>query len=144
MILAEKIALLRKRNEWSQEQLAEKLDISRQSVSKWESGASIPDMDKILKLSRLFEVSTDYLLKDEIVEENEKIPKAEEEYQPPERAVYLWRKQIFTWIWRGSFQALWRRDVRFFSCVRCLFWCWEVWLNMEICLSARIWQEVWG
>ena len=62
MILAEKIALLRKRNEWSQEQLAEKLDISRQSVSKWESGASIPDMDKILKLSRLFEVSTDYLL----------------------------------------------------------------------------------
>ncbi len=84
MILAEKIALLRKRNEWSQEQLAEKLDISRQSVSKWESGASIPDMDKILKLSRLFEVSTDYLLKDEIVEENEKIPKAEEEYQPPE------------------------------------------------------------
>mgnify|MGYP002508937273 CR=1 FL=1 len=42
--------------------------------------ASIPDMDKILKLSRLFEVSTDYLLKDEIVEENEKIPKAEEAY----------------------------------------------------------------
>ncbi|MDE6167721.1 MAG: helix-turn-helix domain-containing protein, partial [Acetatifactor sp.] len=77
MILAEKIALLRKRNEWSQEQLAEKLDISRQSVSKWESGASIPDMDKILKLSRLFEVSTDYLMKDEIEEENEKIPKAE-------------------------------------------------------------------
>lgn len=41
MILAEKIALLRKRNEWSQEQLAEKLDISRQSVSKWESGDSL-------------------------------------------------------------------------------------------------------
>ena len=46
-------------------------------------------MDKILKLSRLFEVSTDYLLKDEIVEENEKIPKAEEEYQPPGSAQYI-------------------------------------------------------
>ena len=137
MILAEKIALLRKRNEWSQEQLAEKLDISRQSVSKWESGASIPDMDKILKLSRLFEVSTDYLLKDEIVEENEKIPKAEEEYQPPEaRSISVEEANIY--------MDLARRDVRFFSCVRCLFWCWEVWLNMEICLSARIWQEVWG
>ena len=62
MILAEKIAFLRKQNEWSQEQLAERLAISRQSVSKWESGASIPDIDKILILSRLFEVSTDYLL----------------------------------------------------------------------------------
>ena len=84
MILAEKITYLRKQKEWSQEELADQMEISRQSVSKWESGASIPDMDKILKLSRLFEVSTDYLLKDEIVEENEKIPKAEEEYQPPE------------------------------------------------------------
>lgn len=51
---------------WSQEELAEKLDISRQSVSKWEVGATIPDLDKILKMSELFGVSTDYLLKDEI------------------------------------------------------------------------------
>lgn len=53
---------------WSQEELAEKLDISRQSVSKWEVGATIPDLDKILKMSELFGVSTDYLLKDEIGE----------------------------------------------------------------------------
>ncbi|MCM1113775.1 MAG: helix-turn-helix domain-containing protein [Muribaculum sp.] len=57
--------MLRKRNGWSQEDLAERLDISRQSVSKWESGASIPDLDKIIKLSSLFGVSTDYLLKEE-------------------------------------------------------------------------------
>lgn len=66
MILADKIILLRKKCGWSQEQLAEQLNISRQSVSKWESGMSIPDLDKIIKLSSLFEVSTDYLLKDEL------------------------------------------------------------------------------
>ncbi len=66
MILADKIMNLRKQNGWSQEELADKLDISRQSVSKWESGTSIPDLDKILKLSTLFGVSTDYLLRDEI------------------------------------------------------------------------------
>lgn len=66
MILAEKIMELRKKQGWSQEQLGEQLDISRQSVSKWESGASIPDLDKIVKMSQIFSVSTDYLLKDEI------------------------------------------------------------------------------
>lgn len=64
MILAEKIALLRRKNGWSQEELANQLAVSRQAVSKWESGASIPDLDKILKLSELFQVTTDYLLKD--------------------------------------------------------------------------------
>ena len=48
MILAEKITKLRKQNGWSQEDLAMKLNVSRQSVSKWESAASIPDLDKIL------------------------------------------------------------------------------------------------
>lgn len=68
MILSEKIANLRKQNGWSQEELAEKLGISRQSVSKWESAASIPDLDKIIKISEIFGVSTDYLLKDELEE----------------------------------------------------------------------------
>lgn len=66
MILAEKIALLRKRSGWSQEELARQLNVSRQSVSKWESGASLPDLDRILKMSDLFCVSTDYLLRDEV------------------------------------------------------------------------------
>lgn len=68
MILADKIMNLRKQNNWSQEQLAEKLGVSRQSVSKWESGMSIPDLEKILKMSSIFGVTTDYLLKDEIEE----------------------------------------------------------------------------
>lgn len=66
MILADKIIDLRKKNGWSQEELAEKLDVSRQSVSKWEGARSVPDMNKILRLSEVFAVSTDYLLKDEI------------------------------------------------------------------------------
>ena len=68
MILADKIIENRKKNGWSQEDLAEKLGVSRQSVSKWESAQAIPDMKKILQLSEVFGVSTDYLIKDEIEE----------------------------------------------------------------------------
>lgn len=64
MILAEKIMSLRKKAGWSQEELAEQLEVSRQSVSKWESAISIPDIEKIIKMSQIFNVSTDYLLKD--------------------------------------------------------------------------------
>ena len=66
MILADKIIALRKKNGYSQEELAEKMGVTRQSVSKWESAQSIPDLEKILQLSKLFGVTTDYLLKDEI------------------------------------------------------------------------------
>ena len=66
MILAEKIAEQRKKNGWSQEELAEKLSVSRQSVSKWESAQSVPDLNRVLKLAEIFGVATDYLLKDEI------------------------------------------------------------------------------
>lgn len=66
MIFADKLIQLRKRSGWSQEELAEQLRVTRQSVSKWEGGQSIPDLDRLLALSQLFGVSTDYLLKDEL------------------------------------------------------------------------------
>ena len=69
MILADKIIEVRKKNGWSQEELANKLGVSRQAVSKWESAGSIPDLQRILQMSELFGVTTDYLLKDEIEEE---------------------------------------------------------------------------
>ena len=69
MILAEKITNLRKKNGWSQEELAEKMQVSRQAVSKWEGAQTTPDLEKILALSKLFGVTTDYLLKDEIEDE---------------------------------------------------------------------------
>ena len=69
MILADKIIRLRKKNGWSQEDLAEKMNVSRQAVSKWESAQTVPDLEKILTLGNLFGVTTDYLLKDEIESE---------------------------------------------------------------------------
>ena len=59
MILADKIIRLRKKNGWSQEELAEKMNVSRQAVSKWESAQTVPDLEKILQLSGLFGVTTD-------------------------------------------------------------------------------------
>ena len=69
MRMADKIIRLTKKNGWSQEELADKLDVSRQAVSKWEAAQSVPNLDKILQLSKLFGVTTDYLLKDEIEDE---------------------------------------------------------------------------
>ena len=69
MILADKIIRLRKKNGWSQEELAEKMNVSRQAVSKWEVAQTTPDLEKILQLGNLFGVTTDYLLKDEIEDE---------------------------------------------------------------------------
>ncbi len=66
MILADKIITLRKKNGWSQEELAEKVGVSRQAISKWESAQSVPDLDKILRMSEIFGVTTDFLLKDEM------------------------------------------------------------------------------
>ena len=66
MILADKIVQLRKNNGWSQEELAAQLNVSRQAVSKWEGAQSVPDLDRILQMSALFGVTTDYLLKDEL------------------------------------------------------------------------------
>lgn len=70
MNLSEKIMMLRKKEGWSQEELANHLQISRQAVSKWESGQSMPDTDKIIQLSQLFHVTTDYLLLDQENEGN--------------------------------------------------------------------------
>ena len=79
MILGDKITNLRKKEGWSQEELAHQLGVSRQAVSKWESGGSIPDLDKILRLSQLFGVSTDYLLRDDLEPE---LPPGEPEPTP--------------------------------------------------------------
>ena len=66
MPLADKIMELRKKQGWSQIDLADRLDVSRQSVSKWEMAQAVPELDKIIKMSELFAVTTDYLLKDEV------------------------------------------------------------------------------
>ena len=62
MTFGEKLQALRKARSWSQEELATQINVSRQALSKWESGASMPDTENVVALSRLFGVSTDYLL----------------------------------------------------------------------------------
>ena len=87
MILADKIMTLRKKTGWSQEELAAQLNVSRQSVSKWEGAQSIPDMDKVVQMSRLFGVTTDFLLKDELeIEEHTQSTPIDE---PPLRRVTM-------------------------------------------------------
>ena len=66
MTFAEKLQMLRAQNGYSQEMLAEQLNVSRQAVSKWELGGTLPDTDKAVAISHFFEVSLDYLLKDTI------------------------------------------------------------------------------
>lgn len=69
MNLSEKIFKLRKTNGLSQDELAEKLNVSRQAISKWETDQATPELDKIVKLAELFNVTTDYLLQHDIADE---------------------------------------------------------------------------
>ena len=85
MILADKIMQLRRKAGWSQEELAEQLGVTRQSVSKWEGAQSIPDLEKVVQMSRLFGVSTDFLLKDELETEDHTLS----EDVPPLRRVTM-------------------------------------------------------
>lgn len=87
MILANKIIEERKKNGWSQEELAEKIGVSRQAVSKWESAGSIPDLQKVIQLATLFGVSTDYLLRDDIASEQDTVINhfEEDKYEPLRR-----------------------------------------------------------
>ena len=108
MIFADKLIALRKKAGWSQEELAQQLNVSRQSVSKWEGAQSVPDLDKIVQLSRIFGVSTDYLLKDELEAQETAEPEPE---QPARRRVSLeeasqyleLRKQAAPWLALATF-----------------------------------------
>ena len=74
MKLAEKILALRKSKGMSQEELAEKLNVSRQAISRWENGTALPDASNVLQLSKLFGVTADYLLNDTYQSDND-VPK---------------------------------------------------------------------
>lgn len=76
MTCGEKIVVLRRENNLTQEQFAELMKVSRQSVSKWEMNLSYPDTEKLIRMSKLFSCSLDYLLKDEI--ENKDINRIQE------------------------------------------------------------------
>ncbi len=97
MILADKIIQLRKKNGWSQEELAEQMNVSRQAVCKWEGAQSIPDINKLIQLSKLFNVSLDYLLKDEVEEFEYNTFSSESNRLPMSRVLnisYQWKRRM--------------------------------------------------
>ncbi len=73
MKFGEKLQSLRKKQGWTQEELAAKITVSRQALSKWELGTAMPDTENVLQISKVFGVSTDYLLNDEF-ESDDDIP----------------------------------------------------------------------
>lgn len=99
MTFSEKLQLLRRQHGISQEELAERLEVSRQAVSKWENGTSAPDSGKVVKLSKLFSVSTDYLLLDELEECSPAVP-APEPHQRKKLSPTL-RKNLFPAVLTG-------------------------------------------
>lgn len=95
MTLGHKLSKLRRENNYTQEQLADLLGVSRQAVSKWESDAAYPETDKLIRVSRLFDCSLDYLLKDEVETDRKTLPGD---------AVVLFRKRLRE---RKSEKTLW-------------------------------------
>ena len=93
MNLSTKIYELRKAKGMSQEKLAELVGVSRQSISKWESGETIPELERLVELSRIFEVTTDYLLKpgemDELTIRTEKLEKRQNDLQSEVRKEHI-------------------------------------------------------
>lgn len=103
MIFADKLMQLRKKSGWSQEELAEQMQVTRQSVSKWESAQSIPDLEKMLRLSDLFAVSLDYLLKDNV---EEAVPPLPQEDASPVRRVSMEEASAFLDIKQGTARTI--------------------------------------
>lgn len=99
MNIADKIQKERKLNGMTQETLAQELGVSRQSVSKWESGQSLPELEKVVLLSELFDITTDYLLKDSIHSSVKPVPY-------PQVAEMLSARQTRVWFWLGLFLTL--------------------------------------
>ena len=94
MKLAEKLFELRKEKGWSQEKLAEQINVSRQSISKWESGQVFPEIEKIIELSKIFQVTTDYLLLDENSEKTSTeviLEEDKDKYYKEVKSYGLWR-----------------------------------------------------
>lgn len=131
MEFSEKLLTLRKAKTLTQEELAEKLNVSRQSVSKWESGQAVPELDKIVAISTVFDVTTDYLLKsseiDDLSVKTEMLEKQQEQMLAREK-----RQQKI----RGS------GDWCLQGFLRCRFpWRCRLWLFMRLLSCCPRWRH---
>ena len=112
MTIGEKISKLRKENNYTQEQLAEILSVSRQSVSKWETDLTYPETEKIIALSKLFSCSADYLLKDDADESGREVKVKIIEVDSSEKNREYMNSVLLTYL---SFPPLFGFIVAFFS-----------------------------
>ena len=135
MALSHRIAQLRRQRGWSQEELAEHMGVSRQAVSKWESGQALPDLSRVVEMSEVFSVTTDYLLKDGA--ETEPAPEpAPPDPAPPEKgekAYGLVLKRISHTTAPGSREEEEKDDgpveTIYWSLVTALYLLWSFWTN---------------
>ena len=124
MTLSEKLQNLRKAAGLSQEQLAERLNVTRQAVSKWETGEGKPDIDNLLPLARLLQTTVDYLLDDEATEPRPEEPCAETPPQTESVGRELWEQlKAFgrRWGWLGGYAIALIGAVRFVTTLLVLF-----------------------
>ena len=89
MTFGEKVQALRRKEGWTQEGLASRIGVSRQALGKWEQGTAVPDVENVLELARLFHVTTDYLLMDEL-EAPQKPQAPAEAAEPVPKDSVLW------------------------------------------------------
>lgn len=99
---SEKLLELRRREGLSQEQLADRLGVTRQSVSKWEGGAAVPELSKLIALSDLFSVSVDYLVKDRLEEPERPAPEASPSTVKLEKQVEEISRFFQSWEWNSK------------------------------------------
>lgn len=89
MTLGDKLSRLRKENNYTQEQLADVLGVSRQAISKWESNITYPETDKLVRMSKLFHCTTDYLLLDEDEMDTDEKQNASEHHAAPANQIFI-------------------------------------------------------
>lgn len=116
MKLSDKIVALRKASSMSQEELAEKLNLSRQAVSRWEMGTAMPDALNILQLSKLFGVTTDYLLNDDFESDND-LPKIKEIKSSNLKQLFIWLVTLEVMVLLLQFMTTFLLQNAFFACL---------------------------
>ncbi len=139
MDIAEKIIKLRKANGWSQEDLAEKLNVSRQAISRWENGTALPDAQNVLQISKLFNVTTDYLLHDDY-ESDDDIPAVQTATK--ETQVLLSKKKRLHLIAAICFTIAWFCWLISIGTYNNYFQLWISCLSLGICAVNAVYQFI--
>lgn len=128
MTLGEKLLKLRKAQGWSQEELAGRIGVSRQALSRWEAGNAMPDVERVVLLSDLFGVSTDYLLRKDWTQD---APVVQPEQKQTERRIVSW---IVTGVGAAGILTTFILGFAlepYFSCARLARW-WNVWEDRNL------------